>query len=209
MEQGSDKLMWGLIGCAGFIVLGMCTATGVGAYLFFERSQAPVGTPVAVTPATPYAPVPQPGPVQPGVPPINPSTPPNPALPPPPEPPTPMSVVARVDAVTGSAPVAVGATCNFNVERHSFASPPGYWCRAQIRCNGVLLYGAGTSGYFQCTLGASPSGRTVVGSDGQTTSADTDASMTLSTVGRQLTLRDDASGSYGAYTLSASITTSY
>lgn len=202
MEPSSDRLMWGLIGCAALLVTGLCLATGLGAYWIFSSSPSgPVATPTPVGPGTPpYPQQPQPFPQQPQP---FPQQPQNPALPPPPLPAfRPLGVSARVESVTGSRPVAPGATCSFDVERHALEQPGTYWCRAQMQCGGVLLYGGGQSGYFPCTL-LEPRG--VFGEDVQTTAEDTDASMQLDTRTGVLTLRDDATGPHGAFDLRARI----
>ncbi|MEM9069910.1 MAG: hypothetical protein AAGE52_15465 [Myxococcota bacterium] len=188
-QPQNNTVIWVLIGCAGLLVLGLCVATGIGVWMYMGQDSTVVTTP----PAYPQPqPIPQPGP--------------GPALPPPPTMDvSPRMVTASVSSVGGSAPVQAGASCGFAVERHPHPDPPGYWCRAQIVCNGLLLYGGGNSGYFPCSLHDQPR-RDVVGRDEQTTAQDTDASMILDTQQGTLTIRDDASGPHGAYTLEARIT---
>ncbi len=99
----------------------------------------------------------------------------------------------------------VGATCTFDVERHSRAEPPGFWCRAQISCGGVLLYGGPNAGYFPCQLYEEPR-RDVVGREDMTTAMDSDAAMSLDTRQGSLVVRDDASGPYGTYSVEARVT---
>lgn len=191
--------MWGLIGCAALLVSGLCLATGLGAYWIFSSAPSgPVATPTPVGPTPqPFPQPPQPFPQQPQ------PFPQQPPLPPPPMPAfRPLGISARVESITGSQPVATGATCSFDVERHALEQPGAYWCRAQIHCGGVLLYGGGQAGYFPCTI-LEPRG--VFGEDTQTTAQDTDASMQLDTRTRLLTLRDDASGPHGAFDLRAGI----
>jgi hypothetical protein len=115
---------------------------------------------------------------------------------------SPREVQAEVTAVTGSAPVAVGTQCRFVVDGRD-RSEGGYWCNAQIVCDGRLLYGGPQAGFFPCDL-SDPS-RHVSGGDAMTTSEDTDASMQIDTARGSLTIRDDANGSYGAYSLTAQI----
>lgn len=112
-------------------------------------------------------------------------------------------VTATVEQVTGSRPVPIGSVCEFAVEKHAQQSG-GYWCRSQIACNGRLLYGGPSSGYFPCTM-FDPPRTDVVGQDPQTTSQDTDASMELDTLQGLLTIRDDVRGPYGAYQLTARV----
>ena len=114
-------------------------------------------------------------------------------------------VTATVTSVTGTSPVPVGATCGFTVERHARPEPPGFWCRAQISCGGMLLYGGASAGYFPCELSEQPR-RDVVGEDDMMTGSDTDAAMRLDTRMGMLTIRDDATGPHGQYTLEARVT---
>jgi len=198
--EGDSKALYVAIGCAVFLLVGLCVASGAGVWYLTQRSEEVVTAPVPVTPPKP----PPPGqPTQPGRP-IVPG-PGGPTMPPPPSVPTaPRIVRATVTAVDGSAPVSNGASCNFNVRRQARPDMPnGYWCNTQIVCAGKLLYGGPNAGFFPCTVGDSPP--SVVGSDTSTTSQDTDAAMDLNTPGGTLTIRDDGTGTHGQYSLTARI----
>lgn len=194
-QPQSNTLIYVLVGCASLLVLGLCGATGFGVWLYLE-DQAATATPIAPPPVYPPGPGPQ-----------NPQPGPGPALPPPPSMgANPRMVTATVTSVTGSSPVAIGATCGFNVERHTQPDPPGFWCRAQIICGGQLLYGGASAGFFPCQLFEQPR-RDVVGEDAMMTSSDTDAAMRLDTRAGTLSIRDDNTGPHGQYTLEARINT--
>lgn len=195
-QSNNNALIWGLVGCAGLLILGLCVATGVGAWFYLERVEQEASGPVVTVP----------GPAQPpGVGPAQPPGP-GPMLPPPPSmEPNPRMVTATITTTSGTAPVGVGTTCSFAVERHARSAPPGYWCRAQITCGGLLLYGGPAAGFFPCELHEQPR-RDVVGRDDSTTAMDTDASMELDTRQGTLTIRDDASGPFGAYSVEARVT---
>ena len=202
--QSDNQTVWVLVGCAGLLILGLCVLAGFGAWLFYGyREVSQLGDPAPTPgPALP----PDPGPALPPDP--GPALPPDPGpvLPPPPAmDQNPRTVTATVTATTGSAPVSVGTSCSFDVERHPRAEPPGFWCRAQIRCAGILVYGGSNAGYFPCELFDEPR-RDVVGVDDSTTATDTDAAMSLDTREGTLTIRDDASGPYGAYSIEARVT---
>jgi hypothetical protein len=206
MAEGEkdNTALYVLLGCAGLLVLGLCAATGVGVWMVME--QASSAPPVAY----PMPPGPVPGPTVPTPPPPVAPSPfpptPGPALPPPPSFAPPMLVRATIDSIEGASPVAVGTACEFTVERQpSPEQPSGYWCRTQIVCGGRLLYGGPSAGFFPCTLGEGTP-RTVVGQDVETTSVDTDASMTIDTSTATLTIRDDSAGPFGAYGVRARIT---
>lgn len=205
MAEGEkdNTALYVLLGCAGLLVLGLCAATGVGVWMVMEQASsappvayptpAPIPGPTVPTPPPPIAPTPFP-----------PST--GPALPPPPSFAPPMLVRATIDSIEGASPVAVGTACEFTVERQpSPEQPSGYWCRTQIVCGGRLLYGGPSAGFFPCTLGEGTP-RTVVGQDVETTSVDTDASMSIDTSTATLTIRDDSAGPFGAYGVRARIT---
>lgn len=202
-DHSDSKVLYFAIGCAVFLVVGLCAASGLGVWYLTQRQEDVVTAPVPFE--EPKPPPTQPPPTQPGRP-IVPGAPPGgPTLPPPPSVPTaPRIVNATVTAIDGSTPVNVGATCNFNVRRQPRPDLPiGYWCNAQVVCGGKLLYGGPNSGYFPCTVGDSPP--SVVGSDTMTTAEDTDASIDLNTTAGTLTIRDDANGVHGTYTLTARI----
>ena len=160
--------------------------------------------PVVVASATPVPPQPFPQPLQqpqpqPQLPPQPFPTPQQPTLPPPPQPAQALRVRATVTFVSPGGPVQSGASCDFQVEPPSVSQD---MCRAQVYCNGRLLYGGPTAGYFPCTPGP---GAHVTGQDSNTTANDTDASFSISTPASIITIRDDASGPNGAYTLTARV----
>lgn len=139
-------------------------------------------------------------------PPADPMPAPDPLLPPPPSPG--VTSARRVEAVVeesaGLSSVQVGATCSFEVTRQD--RPDGtFWCNAQVRCGGQLLYGGAGAGFFDCTLYEQPQ-RHVVGEDPNTTSGDGDAAMRLDTLRSVLTVRDDASGRLGSFSVRARVT---
>ena len=199
--ESNSRLLYAAIGCAVFLVVGLCVATGLGVWWVMETRERLASTPMPFPPPQPPPPGTPGGPVVPG----GPVAPGGPQLPPPPGVPmTPRVVSATVTNVTGSAPVAVGATCQFNVERMSRPDmPSGYWCRTQIVCGGRLLYGGPNSGYFPCTVGDSPP--SVTGSDADTTASDTDAAINLDTASGILSIRDDSASPNGEYSLDARI----
>lgn len=206
-QQESNRNLYVLLGCAGMLVVGLCAATGYGVYIMTAVDPGYASPPVVPAPAPAPVQAPAAVPLPPGA-----NQPPGPALPPPPGPAlppppnmgmAPRVVEAEVSATSGSAPVGVGTTCTFSVERHSRSAPPGYWCRTQIACGGQLLYGGPSAGYFECTLGAAtgvgmPS---IVGADTTTTAADTDAAMSIDTTSQTVSIRDDVAGQYGVYTV--------
>ena len=199
-DDNDSKVLYFAIGCAVFLVVCLCAASGLGVWYLTQREDTAVTVPVQ-----PPFEEPKPPPTQPSRPIVPGPAPGGPQMPPPPSVPTaPRIVNGTVTTVDGSSPVAVGATCNFNVRRQPRPDlPVGYWCNAQIVCGGTLLYGGPNAGYFPCTVGDSPP--SVVGSDPETTASDTDASMELNTTAGTLSISDDATGVHGAYTLTARI----
>ncbi len=188
------------LGCGGAILV-----IGIAGALFYGASSGPpsVTSPPPVVPS-----VPMPVPIPPSTP-----LPPPPVLPTPPTAPpgalappsdmAPRLVHATVTEVSG-APlgVAVGASCDFNVERED--APDGtFACNAQVVCGGRLLYGGPGAGYFPCTLYLGPP-RHVVGADLNTTTADHDGAMSLDTHGT-LELWDDATGPNGEFRVVATV----
>lgn len=117
---------------------------------------------------------------------------------------TPRLVEAQITQTAGAAPVAVGAACRFNVEGR-IRDDGTYWCNAQVTCGGLLLYGGPSAGYFMCELRGPPT-RHVIGADAQTSSMDSDSSMEINTETRELRVRDDPTGNFGAYHIVANIT---
>jgi hypothetical protein len=113
-------------------------------------------------------------------------------------------VTAIVEEVRGLPSVPEGATCRFDVTRHPRADGT-FWCNAQVRCAGELLYGGPRAGYFDCTLYEQPH-RHVVGEDPNTTRLDRDSAMRLNTLEHELVVRDDASGRLGPFEVRARVT---
>ena len=116
------------------------------------------------------------------------------------------TVTARIDTVQGArlSGLAAGSTCSFDVTQHS-RTDGTFWCNAQIRCGGHLLYGGEDAGFFDCTLYEHPQ-RHVVGQDRNTTIRDSDAAMRVDTLRAELEVRDDASGRLGAFTVRGTVT---
>lgn len=206
MEREDDPRrawVWIAIGCGGLALSVLCILPPALWLGMSDEPEAP-----SVAPAPPIAP-PAP-PIAPPAPPLPPSPslppPPSPSLPPPPSVGTtsPRRVSAIVEQVSGVPGLRSGSTCLFDVNR--FDRPDGtFWCNAQVSCGGQLLYGGAGAGYFECTLYEQPE-RHVVGDDPDTTSADSDAAMRLDTLRGQLTVRDDASGRLGAFSVRARVT---
>lgn len=196
-DEGAGPGLWLLLGCGGLVLVGLCLIPpGV---IFFawhagEEAAGPVVTPVdpalepAPDPALDPAPRPPPGP----------SLGSGPSNPPPPDPgaTSARSVTVNITESNVSG-VAVGSTCTFPITRHD--RPDGtFWCRAEVRCGGRLLYGGGSAGYFDCTLYEQPQ-RHVVGQDLSTSAADMDAAFRIDTLRSELEIRDDARGRLGAF----------
>ncbi len=94
---------------------------------------------------------------------------------------------ARVRAITGHAPVAVGARCSLRVARRP--TPVGYRCQMDARCGEARLYGSDTHGYFACTFDREAG--SVVGSDSATSRADHDPAMSMDSRAGTLSVWDD------------------
>lgn len=192
--QKSSALTWIIVGCGAFFVLLVCA--GAAGMIFWTLSARRSSS--AVMPITPVPPVSTSGGPD--------ST--GPQLPPPPVPsgpvdPSPRQVSAVVSTATGPVGVAPGTECRFPVLRVP-RDDGTFWCRAQVTCGSVLLYGEGTAGYFNCQLWETPR-RDVVGRDVDTTSGDRDPSFDLDTRAGTLRIADDASGRLGAFALEARI----
>jgi len=185
--------MWIVVGCGAVFVLLLCA--GAGGMVFWTltaRPSGPLGGPVAISP------VPSPG--------GGGGT--GPQLPPPPVPagpsdPSPRQISAVISAATGSAGVTPGTECRFPVTREP-REDGTFWCRAQVTCGSVLLYGGGTAGYFNCQLWETPR-RDVIGRDADTTSGDQDPSLDLDTRAGTMRIVDDATGRLGAFSVDARI----
>lgn len=190
MEKKEKTILWIASGCAVLAISGVCLTGALLAY-FGMTDELPIAGgdhPVFPDPTKPDSPfVPDPSPVTQADAPLDTS---------------PRVVTATVTSVEGAGPVQVGAACGFAVER--FAREGGYWCRAQIVCGGLHLYGGPRSGYFPCTVYEQPR-RHVVGQDGDTSATDTDAAIDLDTMRGVLTIRDDAQGPHGAYVVRARV----
>lgn len=208
MTERSSALP-GLLGCLTGLGCGMVLLAGcVASWLFLaDGSPAPpdIDTPPYVPPYVPPAPPP--------VPPGGPLLPPPPIVPPtiPPAPPgalapasdtAPRLVRATVTEASGSAGIAVGAMCEFHVERTD-NSDSTFACNAQIVCGGRLLYGGPGAGFFPCTLYEGPP-RHVVGADENSTSGDNDGAMRLDTHG-SLEIWDDSTGPNGEFRVVAHV----
>lgn len=199
MEKGSgtDGMLWGLVGCAGLLFLVLLAACGVGGYLVLQRG-------IDVTPSLPTGPESPPPPDAP-VPRVRPPRPPRPDAPRPrtpsypDKPPPPASEVrlgVRVTSVTGGLSGRVLASCEVVVRPPSESTGN---CHAHIDCEGLVLYGEGSTGYLPCRFdGASGA---VSGRDSDTHEGDGDAAVTIDTAARVLSIVDDASSTVGAYTL--------
>lgn len=201
-------MVWILAGCGLLLLVGICSLGGVGMWLAMEQGQQdPFAGPGGFGPAPDPTPAPR---ARPRPPPAAPSPSPSPSPSPAPAPSGPSGpsepprvVVATVTSVDGSRPVREGTTCGFTVERHP-RDPSGYWCRTQVVCGGKLLYGGPRAGYFPCTWHRGGSKDVVGGEDG-TTSEDSDAAFELDTRNDTVTIRDDDTGTHGAYRLQARV----
>lgn len=209
MERGGDPRgawVWIAIGCGGLALSLLCILPPA---LWLGLSDEPdvAGSP-SVSPPSPQVAPPPVAPVPPIAPAPFPSMPPppSPSLPPPPTTGTTSArrVSAIVEQVSGVPGLRHGSTCLFDVTRVD-RDDGTFWCNAQVSCGGQLLYGGVDAGFFECTLYEQPE-RHVVGDDPDTTSADRDAAMHLDTLRSQLTVRDDASGRLGAFSVRARVT---
>ncbi len=198
---GDGATLWALLGCGGLLLVGLCLVPPVVIAFVWQSAEeavsdapAPAWDP-AIDPAPAPAIDPTPAP-RPGI---------GPANPPPPDPgaTSARQVTFRVSESTLGA-IPAGSTCAFPVTRHD--RPDGtFWCRAEVRCAGQLLYGGGTAGYFDCTLYEQPQ-RHVVGQDTNTTSGDRDAAFRLDTLRAEIEIRDDARGALGAFVVRGTVT---
>lgn len=93
--------------------------------------------------------------------------------------------VARVASVTGTAPVARGASCRIRVEPRA----GGQNCRAELRCGTTALYGNRSSnGFNHCVVEDGSFVRVV---DDRTTSQGGDPRLTFDLPARRLVVGDD------------------
>ena len=100
----------------------------------------------------------------------------------------------KVTAVTGTAPVAAGATCEVSLSP-SWGNPG---CRARVRCGDETLYGAGTSGFLSCEV-----------ADGKPTRArdaeqDGDPAVDVDLAGSKVTVDDQTQASKFTATITLS-----
>lgn len=199
--DGGGPFTWVALGCGALMMVGLCLVPPALIFMVTGETSEPVAlTDPALDPdpAPPPSPTPFPTPF--------PTPGPAPQLPAPPSAGvlSTRTVTVRIDSVEGIPALRVGSTCTFPVTQHSRADGT-FWCNAQIRCGGELLYGGPDAGYFDCTLYEQPHHH-VVGQDQGTTSADSDAAMRLDTLRAELEVRDDASGRLGAFTVRATVT---
>lgn len=96
-------------------------------------------------------------------------------------------LTARVRAVTGPAPVTVGAACAFRVSRRPTRA--GYECQTELRCGGSRLYGSDTRGFFACTFDDDPP--LVTGGDPTTSRGDQNPAMSIDTREGTMAVWDD------------------
>lgn len=204
MDTKDDGAVWRwvAVGCGGLVLLTLCLISPLAAFWLLRSEPAPdsVYEP-APREDVPPAPTPRPLPPSP-----SPSPLPSPRPPPPPGTPSepPRQITATVEEAEGLVGIAAGTECRFPVTREP--RPDGtFWCNAQVSCGSQLLYGGPNAGYFDCTL-YEGSERHVVGEDANTTAVDQDAAMRLDTLRHELTVRDDARGRLGAFTLRARVT---
>ena len=200
-REGGGPWIWVALGCGGLLLLGLCLVPPAFFFLGGDRPPDPLGEPSPPPGPTP-APFPFPAPAPAPAP-----MPPAPTLPDPPD--TPIStrnITVRLTGVEGGriSHLRVGSTCTFPVTQSS-RTDGTFWCSAQIRCGGELLYGGPNAGFFDCTLYEQPE-RHVVGEDHDTTSGDSDGAMRIDTLSGELEVRDDDSGRLGAFTVRATVT---
>lgn len=204
-KDAGGPWIWVAMGCGGLFLIGLCFVPPAFFFLGGDRPSDPVADPGPVPPLPPGpapAPIPFPAPVPAPAP-----GPPGPTMPDPPDTPTSTrTVTVRLTAVEGGriSHLRVGSTCSFPVTQSS-RTDGTFWCNAQIRCGGELLYGGPSAGFFDCTLYEQPE-RHVVGEDRDTTTGDSDGAMRLDTLRAELEIRDDGSGRLGAFTVRATVT---
>lgn len=86
----------------------------------------------------------------------------------------------KVEAVTGTAPVAAGAACELTLTP-SWGKPG---CRARVRCGEEVLYGAGSSGYLECEVAGGKATRA------RDTVQDGDPAVDIDLVGGEMVVDD-------------------
>ncbi|MFO0683647.1 MAG: hypothetical protein U0234_16430 [Sandaracinus sp.] len=112
---------------------------------------------------------------------------------------------ATVTSIRGSVPsVAAGSSCTFTQTRILSAGGPGVLdCQWHVTCAAVDLYGGSVPGGYQPCADATWSAGTLA-MDSATTGTDNDP--TLLYTGTSITIGDDASGPYGAFTVTLETT---
>ena len=190
MKQNESLWLGVGIGCALLLLCTLCILGAAAAFLIRSRESPPI-TPALPAPTTPTVPGTPPvvGPAQPAIP----STPSGDVR----------QLRATITEVTGLSDVAAGAPCTAEVSRHD-REDGTFWCNAQVRCGGRLVYGGLGAGFFECVLYAGEQ-RDVVGSDQRTSAEDNDGALSLNTVGGSLEVWDDEHGSVGAFRIRARI----
>lgn len=183
------------VGCLFVLVVGLCGLGATATYML--RTGDELGVPLPPTPiqTEPIAPIPPP------------TAPPPPATSEPfaigaPPEPSVRVVRATVTEASGLADVTPGTPCTVEVRRSDDTELP---CQAQIDCGPRHLYGSASLGYFVCALAVGGARPEVSGSDTMTTREDTDPAMTLDTALGTLSLRDDETGSLGAFSVTARV----
>lgn len=122
---------------------------------------------------------------------------------------SPRRIRATVTTSLGSSGVALGDTCEFDVQvLDSAQETAGYWCRAFVQCGTMRLYGTETpqpNGYFPCEIYGSPLG--IAGEDLDTSLNGGDGAFQIDTRAGRLVVFDDSSGMVGgAFRVEASVT---
>ncbi len=111
-------------------------------------------------------------------------------------------LTARVTSASGLSGVSDGDSCTVEFSHRDRSTLP---CRVKLVCNGVTLFGFRESnGYFECEFESDPF--RVNGEDSNTSGeGGGDPAMRLDTSSGALSIRDDAAGPVGAFTLEARI----
>jgi hypothetical protein len=205
-KKKQSALVWVLGGCGGVLVLGVCltcvgpsaiSAVMMGGDLF--GSSVPPAMPA--TPVYPYdAAALTGGPVLPD--PSGPIRPPF-AFVDPSQDLRPRVVRFVVASASGAPGVTPGMECSAVVERR-MRTAADYWCKTQVRCGDVLLYGGADHGFFPCQLLMNER-RDVTGSDGETFASDGDGAFEIDTTVNRITVRD-VGGALGEFSVVGDVT---
>lgn len=112
---------------------------------------------------------------------------------------------AIVTSISGSVPaVAAGSSCTYTQTRILSSGGPGVLdCQWHVACAGVDLYGGSVPGGYQPCTDPGWSADTLA-MDSATTSIDNDPTLVFT--GSAITLGDDATGVYGAFTVTLAAT---